>query len=102
MTKKQLIPWGTNILLEELPKVSQRGRILIPEAHQVKLNQGKVVDKGPLCSENIVVGDILFFPFHSEHRLSLANPDVEKDDYLFIVVPEEAVLGCIKTHESAS
>ncbi len=85
-----LSPLHDNLLLEPIPAADRSGGgIIIPEAHIKPLNQGKVVDKGPLVSERIELGDIMFFPLHSEHRLDYAGKK-------FIVVTESACLGCIR------
>lgn len=93
MTKSIITPFHDNVLLEEIPPKKEIGSIIIPEAHQSKLNQGTVVDKGPTCSENIQIGNILFFTMHSESRL-------EYKGHKFIVVSEANCLGSIQSIES--
>lgn len=88
-----LSPLHDNILLEELDPIKAYGNIIVPEAHQKKLNQGRVVDCGPLVSpERIKLGDILFFPQHVEHRLDYGGKK-------FIVVTESNCLGLIRKVE---
>lgn len=86
----ELKPFHENLLLEvEAPK-EKIGSIIVPEAHRSKLNQGKVVDKGPQCSDNVQLGDIVFFPLHSESRLTLDNGQS------FVIVPESQCLGSLR------
>lgn len=92
MSTVNLSPLHDNILLEELEPIKAYGAIIVPEAHQRKLNQGKVVDKGPMVSERIELGDILFFPQHVEHRLDYSGKK-------FIVVTESNCLGVIRKIE---
>lgn len=88
--KKEIIPFFDQVLMEELPtNNTSTGGIIIPEAHVTKVNQGRVVDKGPLASATIKNGDILFFPLHSEARLVLA-------DRKFILCSESQCLGAIR------
>lgn len=87
--KASLTPFANFILLKEVPATTIIGSILIPEAHQTKLNQGIVVDKGPLVSDAVVNDDILFFPLHSEHRLTWKGNK-------FILIAEDQVLGAIR------
>lgn len=94
MVKKSLIPFHSNLILEPIgPREKTDAGIIIPPIAQSIVNQGKVVDKGPDCSDKIQLGDIVFFPLHVEHRLNLS------DKYKFIVVDEVNVLGSIRTEE---
>ncbi len=87
-TKATLSPFHNFVLLKEIPTAGVIGSIIIPDAHRAKLNQGEVVDKGPLVSDLIQNGQILFFPLHSEHRL-------EWKGNKFILIAEDQVLGSI-------
>ncbi len=88
--KQALHPFHNNILLTEIEGASKtEGGILIPEAYKVKLSQGTVVDKGPDVTDQVKLGDILFFPFHTESRLDYKGNK-------FIVVSEAQVLGAIR------
>lgn len=87
--KATLTPFGENLILAAIaPKERTEGGIIIPTAHQSPVNQGTVLDKGPLCSDKIKEGDIVFFPMHSEHRMEWKGNKL-------ILVPESACLGCI-------
>lgn len=94
MVKKSLVPFHSNILLEPVEPVKiSEGGIIIPQIAQSIVNQGKVLEKGPLCSDKIQVGDVVFFPLHVEHRLNLS------DKNKFIIVDENQVLGLIRIEE---
>lgn len=88
-SKATLSPFTDYVLLKEIPAASVIGGIIVPEAHRAKLNQGEVVDKGPQVSDKVRVGQILFFPLHSEHRL-------EWKGNKFIIVQEGNCLGAIE------
>jgi len=88
--KATLTPFHDNILLTEIPANERtESGLIIPEAHRTPVNQGKVVDKGPNVSDNIQLGDILFFPLHSESRMNYKGNK-------FIIVPEASCLGAIR------
>lgn len=88
---KEIIPFHEQILLEEIPPSNTIGGgiIIVPEAHKHPVNQGIVMDKGPLVSDKIIKGEIVFFPLHSESRLEFAGRK-------FILVPESQCLGAIR------
>lgn len=86
----KITPFHDQIMLEAIPaSATSAGGIIIPEAHRTAVNQGTVVDKGPLVSENVKLGTILFFPLHSESRLKYKGHD-------YILVAESSVLGAIE------
>lgn len=86
----KITPFHDNIMLEAIaPTGKSDGGIIIPEAHQTPVNQGRVVDKGPMVSDNVKMGSILFFPLHSESRLKYKGNS-------YILVKESAVLGAIE------
>lgn len=84
----QLSPLSNNLLLKPAQPVDRRGAILIPEAHQTRLNAGEVLEKGPLCTKAIQVGDTVFYGAHSESVLKFG-------EHTFVVVAEENCLGKI-------
>lgn len=92
--KTYLIPFGEQLVLKELPPIERIGTIIVPEAHQRTLNQGKVLDKGPMCSADIKEGDIVFFTMHSDHRLKWEGIQL-------IIVAESACLGKITKDKPA-
>lgn len=93
MQQTLLIPFHSNIILEPTEARAQtESGILLPEAYRVPANQGKVVDIGPTVSDKIKLGDILFFPQHSETRLDYRGKK-------FIVIDEAQVLGAIRVEE---
>jgi len=86
----QLIPLLDNLILEECEPVKMMSGFHVPEAHQRSLNQGFVVDKGPLCGPDpIHLGDIVFFTQHSESKLNFRGRK-------FIIVSEACCLGIIR------
>lgn len=92
--KVQLIPLLDNLVLQPCKRVDKVRGFHVPEAHQKELNQGIVLDKGPLCSvgedaNTIQLGDIVFFTQHSESRLAFREQG-------FIIVPESQCLGIIR------
>lgn len=87
-----LSPMHDNILLEEIEGIRQHGAIIVPDAHVKQLNQGRVVEKGPLVSERVELDDILFFPLHTEHRLPYGGRR-------FIIVSESNCLGSIRKNK---
>lgn len=90
MKKSTITPFHDQVLLQEVPKKGiSDGGIIIPSAHMGVTNQGIVVDKGPLCTDQIQLEDIVFFPLHSEAR-------TEYKGNKFILVPESSILGAIR------
>lgn len=87
--KAAIQPFHNQVLLQEVEASPMVGKIIIPDKHVQKLNQGTVLDKGPLCSDEIQPGDIIFFPLHSEHRM-------EWRGLKLILVSEDQVLGAIR------
>jgi len=85
----ELLPLYDNLIMEECAPISKIGHIIVPEAHQKILNQGRVVDRGPLVTEAIQLGDIVFFTQHSESRLAFRGKK-------FIIAAESACLGIIR------
>jgi co-chaperonin GroES (HSP10) len=84
-----LSPLQNNLLLRPCRPVDRIGVIIVPEAHQKKLNQGVVMEKGPLCSDAIQIDDIVFFAMHTEHQLGYGGES-------FTIVAEESCLGRIR------
>lgn len=90
MSTFSIQPFHDNILLSPVEaSTTSEGGIIIPEAHRSIVNQGTVLDKGPLVSEKVIVGSIVFFPLHSESRLAYKGNK-------FILVAENQVLGSIQ------
>lgn len=86
--KAELHPFHDNLILTPDIASSMAGRIVIPEKAIPVLNQGKVLDKGPLVSDKINKGDTVFFAPHSESRIDWKGNH-------FIVVTESNCLGSI-------
>lgn len=85
-----ITPFHNQVILTPIAARGQTdGGIIIPEAHRAVINQGTVVDKGPHCTDQIQIGQIVFFPLHSEARLKYKGND-------YIIVPESACLGAIQ------
>lgn len=84
-----LAPLSNQIILSPSAPVAQIGVIIVPEAHQRSLNQGTVIEKGPLVTSAIEVGDVVFFSMHSEARLNYGGQS-------YIIVPEESCLGRVR------
>lgn len=89
MSKVNLCPLGENLLLEPQAAAEKVGAIFIPEAVRPLLTQGKVIDRGPMVSDRINLGDTVFFPMHAEHRLAYG-------DKKYIVVPESGCIAIVK------
>jgi co-chaperonin GroES (HSP10) len=54
-----------------------RGGIIIPQVARIKLNQGVVKEKGPLChADNIKIGEVVIFPQHSEYRIGVDTTEI--------------------------
>lgn len=85
MSKANLSPLHDNLLLEPQQAAEKIGSIIVPENVRPLLTQGKVLDKGPLVSDKIALGDTVFFPMHAENRLAYG-------DKKYIIVAES---GCI-------
>lgn len=85
-----LLPFNDNILLEGIEaKKTTEGGLYLPENVQHAPPQGKVIEKGPLVSENVQKGDILFYPHSSEAQVDYKGKK-------FKMVCEQAVLGVIR------
>lgn len=90
-TKTVLTPFFNNLILEPIAATGvSEGGIIVPEAHQKPLNQGKVLDKGPQVSDSVNKGDIVFFAMHTESKLNWRGVKL-------LVVSEDQCLG--KFHE---
>lgn len=83
-----LKPLQNNLLVEPSEAAQKIGSIFVPEAHQRKMYQGKVLEKGPLCSDAINVGEVVCYSMHSESPLNYGGKS-------YIFVPEENCLGKI-------
>lgn len=92
--KTILTPFHDNIILEAIEPQETVGtsKIIVPEAHRTELSQGKVLDKGPLVSDRIKVGAVVFFAPHSETRLKWRGKKLR-------VVTEANCLGSIEEVE---
>ncbi len=88
---KSIVPFGEQVLCKEVEaSLVTRGGLFLPSTAISKTNQGTVMEFGPLCdTKNCNVGDVIFFPMHSEARLEFA-------DQKFILVPQSAILGAIR------
>lgn len=92
-TKKELSPLHDNMLCEEMLGPDKHGAIIVPEAHRTILNQGRVLEKGPHCSDVVDIGDVVFFPQHTENRTGAL------DGKKYLLIAESNCLGKIKTTE---
>ena len=85
-----ILPLHNNLLLEAIQASNQTpSGLILPESAQHAPPQGKVIDRGPDVSDNIKIGDILFYPHSTE-----ANIDYKGKKYK--MVSEDAVLGVIR------
>jgi chaperonin GroES len=92
--KATLQPFYDNLILEAIEAADRTSSgIIIPEAHRVDLSQGKVIDKGPLVSDSIKLGDIVFYAPHSETRIAWRGNK-------YRIVAESNCLGRIREEES--
>lgn len=92
MKNTRLTPFHDNIILSAAESVEQIGSIIVPEAHRVELCKGVVLDKGPMVSDSVKIGDTVFFAQHSETRLALGGKK-------FRVVTESNCLGSLREVE---
>jgi len=53
-----------------------RGGIIIPHTARVKLNMGKIKEKGPLCDDSTQIEEIVMFAQHSEYRVMIDNLEI--------------------------
>lgn len=90
-----VIPFNDNILLDaiEAKKTTEAG-LVIPENYQHQPPQGKVIDKGPSVSDQIKLGDILFYPHAAESSMDYKGRK-------FKMIGEQSVLGCIREMSDA-
>lgn len=95
MSKVNLAPLGENLLLKPQLASEKIGSIIVPEAVRPLLTQGEVLDRGPLVSDKIELGDVVFFPMHAEHRLNYG-------DQKYIIVAESACIGMVRKTEIKS
>lgn len=75
---------GTNLVVLPFQEAEKKGTIIIPDSAKKVLNQGTVLKRGAMCSEQIMEGDIVIFGLHTEYRITL-------DDQMYFVVKEEDV-----------
>lgn len=74
--KLALNPLGDYIVMDEIAPPDQTdGGIIVPEAHKRPLNQGRVIDKGPLVSDRIKpnIEQVCIFSLHSESRTTFCG-----------------------------
>lgn len=88
----EIIPTQDHLLIEpEIASDRPFGNIIIPDKHIKALSQGKVMDKGPSCSDTIKIGDTVCYSMHSDTPLNLAERK-----RAFAIVPEHQVLCIIR------
>lgn len=75
-----------------VPGITKIGTIILPDTATITLNEGHVVEKGPLCSEHIGIGDCVTWDVQSEYRL-------EVDGVKFILVKENCITMVIPRAE---
>lgn len=67
-----------------VPDITKVGTIFLPDRASITLNEGHIVEKGPLCSERFDVGDCVTWDTNSEYRM-------EVDGVKFILVRESVI-----------
>lgn len=75
----------TNLLMViPIPSLDKIGSLYLPEKSRIVMNEGHVIEKGPLCTESISVGDCITWDQNSEYRLDI-------DGVKFVLVKESSV-----------
>lgn len=90
----QYSPLLDNLMVIPLPDVTNFGSIILPNKHQIQLNEGHVVAKGPLCSDTISIGSCVLWAAHAETRFS-----TDDDNGKFVIVAEPNVPMFIPPHD---
>ena len=66
--------------------IGEGKKLFLPQTGKRQLQQGKVLAKGPTCSDQFHVGDDIIFTLHSEERLQI-------DRQWFYLLHEENVIA---------
>lgn len=87
------------LLAPEIPPEHSAGGIYIPQQARESLKEGRVLVKGPLCSDRINVGDDVVFSQSSEFKfeIDLAGPakeDGRQPTEIIVVVQEMNIILC--------
>lgn len=78
-------PVGAYLMLVPLPDVDQVGHIIIPNAAQRPMNEGHLIEKGPMAPEEFEIGDCLTWDANSEMRMNI-------DGHKFVLVGPQNIL----------
>lgn len=82
------------LMIIPIPDITQVGKIILPNKSHVQANEGHVIAKGPLCSDNIKVGACVLWDEHSEMRYS-----TDDDSMKFVTVRESSIALCIQPED---
>lgn len=85
-------PCHNFLMVVPLPTITTIGTIILPEQSEIRLNEGHIVEKGPLCTDNMNVGDCVTWDAQSEYRMRI-------DDVPFILVKESSITMFIPVKE---
>ncbi len=84
----KLRPIRNDVLVHPFDKPSKIGSIHVPDQEQRRhrTNNGIVVSLGPLCSDDLSIGDHVLFNGYSGDKVTVENG-------IFFLVPESHVIG---------
>lgn len=90
-------PCANLLMVIPLADIKQVGNIILPERAAIQLNEGHIVEKGPMCSDgyDLNVGDCVCWDVQSEIRMNV-------DGVPFILVRESSITMKIPRTELVS
>lgn len=82
-------PKGSQIIVipEEESETTAGGKIIIPEACRMRLNQGRVFRTGPYVTDKIKVGEMVLWSMHMEQRIQFDRR------WFYFLLEEEIMAG---------
>ena len=77
---------GNLLMIIPLPNITNVGGLILPDAHQIVLNEGHVVAAGPRClPDQFQIGDCVIWDKHTETRFKSEGRE-------FVIVNESLIV----------
>ena len=84
------LPLGNDVIIHPFEFPAKIGSIYIPETAKKRVNQGIIIAKGPLVSDDVDTADHVFFNGYTGDKL------VFEDSSEFYVIPESHLICKVK------
>lgn len=91
MATPKLKPLGDDLLIHPIEDsaMTESGRLYIPDQAKQRVDQGIVVAKGPLVTEEIEIADHVIFSGYSGDKVSVGGSGI------FFVIPQQFIVAII-------